>query len=119
MQHQPTFSQFSGSVGGFCLPIPTWARAIRAVGFRARASEHDVDRTTLSHRTAGRDLGYASSGLVASMAVIRSAVALAALPSRGTVALTLTPTIGRDGPSTERALTTFSSAFHASWHADL
>ena len=82
MQHQPTFSQFSGSVGGFCLPIPTWARSIRAVGFRARASEHDVDRTTLSHQTAGRDLGYASSGLVACMAIIRSAVVLATLPSR-------------------------------------
>ena len=71
------FSQFSVSVGGFCLPSPTWTRSIRSVGFRARASE-DVDRTILNHRTAGRDLGYSSSGLVAYMAIIRSAVALAA-----------------------------------------
>jgi hypothetical protein len=70
------------SVGKFCLPIPTWARSISAVGFRARASEQDVGRTILSHRTAERDLGYSATGLVACMAIIRSAVALAALPSR-------------------------------------
>jgi hypothetical protein len=76
------FSQISGSVGGFCLPIPEWARLIKSVGFRVRANEQNVYRTTVRHRTDVPDLGYSPSGLTAYMAIIRSAVALAALPSR-------------------------------------
>ncbi len=57
------FSQFGGSAGGFCLPSPTWTRSIRSVGFRVRPGKWDVDRIILGHRTAGRDLGYSSSGL--------------------------------------------------------